>query len=1090
MGAERTDYISRERDGEESSIMEAGLIDKKGKTIATVSVDGTNNIDTAAVAAALDNIPLAPVPTVCRHAPKPKGDNTAYQTEAQMETSLIFQLELNGIRYEAGITNEEALIANFRSCIESFNDMSFTDSEWERFLNLIKGYKGVQAKTRLFQEECVVAFKLDDGRDANIRLVDKYNPLRNKLQVIYQYRAEGGKRRNRYDVTILMNGIPVLQIELKRRGVSIKEAFNQIERYQNESYGTDTGLFDFIQIFVISNGTNTRYYANTARLDKTGNRRTRRAGSFKQVNRWSDAQNNPIDDIEAFAASFLSPTTLKMVLTRYCQLCVNGKFIVLRPYQICAIEECLKRITAMENADAWGGKINFGGYIWHTTGSGKTLTTFRLVQIIAKYCPDIDKAILIVDRKDLDYQTICEFNKFAKDSVNATRNTKTLAKQLASDREEDKVIVTTIQKMDSYLKSSKHRDAEAIGKKVAILFDECHRSQFGSMHKLISDNFKRSIMFGFTGTPILAENAKSGGDPTRRTTEQLFGKCRHKYTVANAIDDGNVLPFRIDYIKTMEESEQSKRSNEKVRGIDTASALEAPKRIEKNSRYILSHFNQKTMRNRRLVSDDGLSYRNGFVAMLACQSISMAKRYYSVLKKLNGTGDYPKLKIGIIYSDAPNTGIDEAGFIDDEDLDASCLASSDRDFLQGALDDYNKMFATTYSLDGEGFDNYYKDISKRMHGEGNNGSLMPQDQCLDLLIVVNMFLTGFDSRILNTMFIDKPLRMHGLVQTFSRTNRIWNEIKNYGNIISFQTPEERVEEAFSLFGDDEANGKVLLKPYEEYLDEYIKNANELIDRYPIGGRLEGEQAKKDFISTFNSVMRTLNILVSFDEFASFRYSSADPLTERSFQDYKGRYLDLRADMMRQAEADKEPIGNDIVFLTELIASTDVNVDYIIKCVEEHRANGKNDPDFIDNVVRKARTSPSLRDKSELIRKFLNRTCSAGASSGDTGDDGEAVKLAWLKTLSAEMNAEFEKIVKGDRIDRAKTLSLLSRAFSERSGIPAGGTEIASLITGVSRFGAGGDMRTEAKDRAYRDLNEFYGKYITVATEYPITIPEK
>ena len=1082
--------------------MEAGLIDKSDKTVATVSVDGVD----AAAAADRDNIALAPVPTVCRNAPKVKHDDTAYQTEAQMEEALIAQLDRNGIRYEPSITSEEALIANFRSRIESLNNMSFTDGEWGRFINIIKGRKGVLAKTILFQKWRVVALKLDDGRDANIYLVDEYDPLRNTLQVINQYRADGGKRRNRYDVTILMNGIPVLQIELKRRGVSIKEAFNQIERYQNESYGTDTGLFDFIQIFVISNGTNTRYYANTARLDKTGNRRSRRAGSFKQVNRWSDSDNNPIDDIEAFAASFLSPTTVKMVLTRYCQLCVNGKFIVLRPYQISAIEECLKRITAMENADAWGGKINFGGYIWHATGSGKTLTTFRLVQIIAKHCPDIDKAILVVDRKDLDYQTICEFNKFAKDSVNATLNTRTLAKQLASDREEDKVIVTTIQKLDSYLKSSKYRNAEATDKKVAILFDECHRSQFGSMHKLISDNFKNRIMFGFTGTPILVENAKSGGDPTRRTTEQLFGKCLHKYTVANAIDDGNVLPFRIDHIKTMEESEESKRSNEKVRGIDTASALEAPKRIEKNSRYILSHFNQKTMRNRRLVSDDGLSYRNGFVAMLACQSIRMAKRYYSTLQKMNGKNGFPKLKIGIIYSDAPNTGIDEAGFIDDEDLDASCLASSDRDFLQGALDDYNEMFATTYSLDGEGFDNYYKDISKRMRGEGNNGSLMPQDQCLDLLIVVNMFLTGFDSRILNTMFIDKPLRMHGLVQTFSRTNRIWNEIKNYGNIVLFQTPEERVEEAFSLFGDDEANGKVLLKPYEEYLGKYIKDASELVDKYPIGDRLEGEQAKKDFITTFNAVMRTLNILVSFDEFTSsdktdqpgktdqfgnpvpFRYSSADPLTERSFQDYKGRYLDLRADMMRQAEADKEPIGNDIVFLTELVASTDVNVDYIIKCVEEHRASGKNDPDFVENVVRKARTSTALRDKSELIRKFLDRTCSAGASSGEDGDDGEAVKLAWLKTLSAEMDAEFERIVKGDRIDRAKTLALLSRAFTERSGIPAGGTEIASLITGVSRFGAGGDMRTEAKDRAYRDLNEFYEKYITVAAEYPITIP--
>ena len=1059
--------------------MEAGLIDRNGKTISTVSVDG--------VVDARSNIALAPVPTVCRNVPKIKHDDTAYQTEAQMEEALISQLDRNGIRYEPGITDEETIIANLRARLESLNDLSFTDSEWDRFINLIKGYKGPLAKTRLFQEEQVVAFKLDDGRDANIRLVDEYDPLRNTLQVINQYRAEGGKRRNRYDVTVLMNGLPVLQIELKRRGVSIKEAFNQIERYQNESYGTDTGLFDFIQIFVISNGTNTRYYPNTARLDKTGNRRSRRAGSFKQVNRWSDAQNNPIDDIEAFAASFLAPTPLKMILTRYCQLCVNGKFIVLRPYQICAIEACLKQITAVENADAWGGKINFGGYIWHTTGSGKTLTSFRLIQIIARHCHDIDKAILVVDRKDLDYQTLCEFNKFSKDSVNATRNTRTLAKQLASGRAEDKTIVTTIQKVDSYLKG-RHRDAEATGKRAVILFDECHRSQFGTMHKLISDNFKRRIMFGFTGTPILAENAKEGGDPTRRTTEQLFGKCLHRYTVSNAIDDGNVLPFRIDYIKTMEESEKSKRSGEKVRGIDTASALEAPERIERNSRYILDHFKQKTMGDRRLASDDGSSYRNGFNAMLACQSISMAKRYYTTLKKMGGADGYPSLKIGIIYSDAPNTGIDEAGFIDDEDLDASCIASSDRDFLQDALDDYNGMFATTYSLDGEGFDNYYKDISKRMRGEGNNGSLMPQDQCLDLLIVVNMFLTGFDSRILNTMFIDKPLRMHGLVQTFSRTNRTWNEIKHHGNIVLFQTPKERVDEAFSLFGDDEANGKVLLKPYREYLDDYIEAAGKLVGEYPIGGELKGEQAKKDFIATFNTVMRTLNILVSFDEFAPFRYSSADPLTERSFQDYRGRYLDLRADMMRQAADEREPIGGDIVFCTELIASTDINVDYILKCVEEHRASGKNNPDFVENIVRQTRTSTALRDKSEFIRKFLERTCSPSAASGDSGDDGETVKLAWLRTLSDEMDAEFEKIVKGDRIDRVKTLSLLSRAFSERSGIPAGGTEIAGLITGVSRFGAGGDMRTEAKDRAYRDLNGFYEKYITVATEYPITIP--
>ncbi len=1026
-------------------------------------------------------------PTVVSSAPAVERDDAGYQSESDMEKDLLHRLDAEGIKFEESINDEDSLIANMRLQLESLNGFSFTDDEWVRFVKeCISTTPGdVLRKTKLMQQEHVVSFKTDDGECVNIRLVDDVNPMRNTLQVIHQYRAESGKRRNRYDVTILMNGIPSVQIELKRRGVPIREAFNQIDRYQSESFSSGMGLFDFVQIFVISNGTDTRYYPNTVRLDKTSNSRSRRNGSFKGTNHWSDSSNNIIKDITAFAETFLSPVSLKMILTRYCVLMKNGRFVVMRPYQICAVEKSLERVKAVINSGDWDKLA--GGFIWHATGSGKTLTAFKLSQVIADYCDGIDKMVFIVDRKDLDYQTTREFNKFQEGSVNATINTLTLARQLESDSVEDRIIVTTIQKYASYIKG-KRLNRDVMGKRYAFVFDECHRSQCGTMHKLIEDKFKNSIMFGFTGTPIFTENAQSSGDPTRRTTEQLFGSLLHRYTVSNAIDDKNVLPFRFDFIGTIAEKPNGKKSSEKVQGIDTASVLNNPERIRNNSRYIINHFDQKTMRKKRIVSDNGMTARNGFSAMLACQSISMAKTYYTVLKQMCKNAN-KKLNIGIIYSDTPNKGYDDGSFIDDEDIDSSLMNKSDRDFMQMAIDDYNEMFATTYSLDGDGFDNYYKDVSRRLRGDGDNGSFMPQEETLDLLIVVNMFLTGFDAKLLNTMFLDKQLKQHGLIQAISRTNRTINDLKSYGNIISFQTTEDIVNDAFNTFGDERANGKVLLKPYEEYLQDYISKTQKLINDYPIDSPLVGERAKREFINLFSNILRLLNILESFDEFSSFAVSVDNPLNARMFQDYKGRYLDLHADMRQSSDGEKESIVDDVVFETELIKSIDINVDYILNLVEERRRkNGNLGDEFIDSTLRQVRASSALRDKCDLINEFLHRITNSVIDQSVDEGNGEQERDAWLHTLSDSMDRELADIIESCYLDRNGTIALMSEAFSKHSGISDDGTGITKLLVGnFSRFGSGGDKKTEAKKRAYTALKAFYDKYGNVTSEYPISI---
>ena len=1018
---------------------------------------------------------LAPTPTVCHTAPIVQADGGSYQSEADLERELIDQLVDEGYEFVESINDEKSLVANLRACLEELNNLTFNDDEWDRFMQqCIKKRDSILDKTRLLQEERIVEFEFDDGHHVNIRLVDFYNPLRNKLQVIHQYRADYGKHANRYDVTILRNGFPTVQIELKRRGVPLREAFNQIERYQADSFGDGIGLFDCVQLFVISNGTNTRYYSNSVRLDKVSGSRSKRAGSYKMTNSWSDEKNKPINDLSAFAATFLSPDTLNMILARYCCLRSDGRFFVLRPYQIAAVEKGLSRVRAAVAADKWNGKVPLGGYFWHTTGSGKTLTAFKFSQLLAELCDGIDKVIHIVDRKDLDYQTIREFNRWKDGSVNATRSTAQLAKQLESDSADNRVIVTTIQKFNAYLKSHKTND-DVFDKKYVFTFDECHRSQFGSMHKAIKKSFKKNIMFGFTGTPIMSDNAMSTGDPTMRTTEALFGKCLHRYTVSNAIDDGNVLPFRVDYLSTMSESDDSKRNGEKVRAIDTASALEAPERIEKNSKYILDRFDQKTMHGRKIVSSNGMSFRNGFNAMLACQSISMARKYYERIGKLLDEADR-KLNVAIIYSCSPNSGFDDGGFIADDDFDVSRLSESDRDFLQSAIDDYNERFKTTFSIDGDGFDNYYKDVSKRMRGESDNGSFMPNSECIDLLIVVNMFLTGFDSHILNTMFIDKKLRMHGLVQTFSRTNRVFNDLKSYGNICLFQTTEADVNAAFSLYGDDEASGKVLLKPYREYLDDYLDSASKLLSDFPIGERISGRSRKIEFLRLFSHILRTELILRSFDDFEK-RSADERPLSDRQMQDYRSMYIEIHDEVGRREKSEEAPIADDIVFETELVKATDIDVDYILNLVEERREKGIDDK-FIDSTVRQAKASSALHDKSDLIEAFLHRV--------ETNGTG-AVKNEWLMTLSDAMDEELNKIIADCKLDRDGTIALVADSLRNGTSITECGDGVSKLLGRVSRFGKAGSARSDRKQAATEALRAFCEKYTTVTSAYPIVI---
>ena len=764
--------------------------------------------------------------------------STNYQTEQQLEHELINQLKSQAYQY-LDIHIEQDLIKNLKIQLEKLNNIKFSDNEWKQFFktHIANKTANIEDKTRTIQEDYIKILNRDNGTFKNIYLIDKLDIHNNTLQVINQYSTDEGKRKNRYDVTILVNGLPLVHVELKRRGVNIKEAFNQIKRYQNESFWAGSGLFEYIQVFVISNGTFTKYYSNTTRLSsiKENNSSSvkkgkRTSNSFEFTSWWADSNNTPIADLMDFAKTFFAKHTILNILTRYCVFTSESLLLVMRPYQIVATERILSKIKIADNYKQYGS-VDGGGYVWHTTGSGKTLTSFKVAQLATKL-PYIDKVLFVVDRKDLDYQTMKEYDKFQKGAANSNKSTAILQKQLEDKDSKNKIIITTIQKLTVSVKKNKQHDI--YNKRVVIIFDECHRSQFGSMHKLIIKTFKKYNIFGFTGTPIFAQNA--GGKYNLQTTEQTFGQNLHTYTIVDAIRDKNVLPFRVDYIKTMKQDFDN--PDKQVSDIDRKKALTAPERISKIVSYILEHFNQKTIRNiyyklkdRRLL---------GFNSIFAVDSIQESILYYKeFIKQMAVLPKDKRLKIALIYSFCPNEDEEE----NSESTDG--LDENSRDFLDKAISNYNEIFGTNFDTTSEKFQNYYKDVSLRV-----------KNREVDLLLVVNMFLTGFDATTLNTLWVDKNLRLHGLLQAYSRTNRILNSVKTFGNIVCFRNLEKATNESISLFGNKDAKGIVLLKTYKQYYYGYKEDKEDILgyvdyikqlqEQYPLSCPvIESAKAKKE-----------------------------------------------------------------------------------------------------------------------------------------------------------------------------------------------------------------------------------------------------
>lgn len=1017
-----------------------------------------------------------PEATVCAEVPRTSADSSAYQSEAELEESLIDQLVSQG--YERLRVNDQAgLVANLRAQIEALNGIVFTDVDWDAFFSthIANATDGIVEKARIIQRSPVIDFTMADGTLVNVRLLDRDHIHRNRLQVLNQYEANEGDHRNRYDVTILVNGLPLVHIELKRRGVPLREAFNQIERYQRESFWSECGLFEYVQVFVISNGTNTKYYSNTTRWQKThGERGKKTSSSYQFTSWWTDAENRRITDLVPFAASFLSRGTLLMVLTHYCVLNVADELMVMRPYQICATERILNRMLIALSDRRRLGTLAAGGYVWHTTGSGKTLTSFKVAQLASRM-EGVDKVLFVVDRKDLDYQTMKEYNRFQPGAVNGSTNTRRLAENLESTASDKRICVTTIQKLASYL-SKADRKHPVFSRRVAFIFDECHRSQFGKMHKAITGAFKSYLLFGFTGTPIFAKNARSGGDPDLKTTQQAFGDCLHKYTVVNAIDHGNVLPFKVDYVKTFRRSDG--RPDELVEGIDTNTAWQNPRRIRVVSEYILDHYDHKTKR-------DGASYqykgqrRRGFNSILACDSIASAKAYYTQIRGLLAERPGFDLKVACVFTYAANGDEDEAqGMLAEEAMDTDGMPQADREFLDAAIADYNAMFGMNCGTDSRGFDTYYKDVSERM-----------KNRELDLLVVVDMFLTGFDAKTLNTLWVDKNLRMHGLVQAFSRTNRILNSVKTFGNIVCFRDLSDEVDEALALFGDPDAGGIVLLKPYETYFQRYAELLEHLRDAFPLQGGFDslGEDAERDLVKTFGAILRLRNILTCFDDFPQ-----DDPIGERELQDYQSHYLDVADKYRRRREADLVDIGDDLVFEMELVRQVEINIDYILMLVEQRHGDDVQDKEIAEKIRSAVASSPELRDKAELIEAFM-RMVGFGDEAEEAVDIAalpererhDAVSREWRRHVSSSMESDLERIVEENGLKPEETRAFVSESFAA-GGVPDTGVAVSKIMRPVSRFARGnpyGHKRRAAVDA----LKAFFEKYRSLTRRYPMDV---
>lgn len=991
----------------------------------------------------------------------PDGKRVAnYQSEAELESAFIKQLETQAYEYLT-ITSENDLILNLKKQIEKLNNFTFSDIEWDRFFTgeIANPNQSIEEKTATIQEDEIKNLYGDDGKfKRNIVLLDKKNIHNNSLQVVNQYATEDGQRSNRYDVTVLVNGLPLIHIELKRRGVAIQEAFNQINRYQRESFWASSGLFEYVQLFVISNGTHTKYYSNTTRSQhiKEANEGSvkkgkRSSNSFEFTSWWADATNRPISDLMDFSKTFFAKHTILNILTKYCVFTTERLLLVMRPYQIVATESILNRIEVSTNYKKLG-TIEAGGYIWHTTGSGKTLTSFKTAQLATKL-QYVDKVLFVVDRKDLDYQTMKEYDKFEKGSANSNTSTTLLKKQLESSNA--RIIITTIQKLDRFI--GRNGGHEIFNGHVVIIFDECHRSQFGDMHTAITKAFKNYHLFGFTGTPIFAINSSSGGKPDLRTTEQAFGDKLHTYTIVDAIADKNVLPFKVDYVSTVREAEDIE--DKKVSDIDRESVLAAPERLTNIVHYIREHFDQKTKRNSFYkLKDRRLA---GFNSIFAVSSIDVAKKYYAEFKKqLAEVSSDKRLKIATIYSFGVNDE-DADGMIDENSEDTSGLDVSSRDFLEKAIVDYNKMFGTSYDTSADKFQNYYKDVSQRV-----------KDREIDILIVVNMFLTGFDATTLNTLWVDKNLRLHGLLQAFSRTNRILNSVKTFGNVVCFRNLEKATNESIALFGDKEAGGIVLLKSYDEYYNGYKDDKKEvrgyaslikeLLEKFPIGERIIGETNQKEFIKLYGAVLRVRNILTTFDEF-----TGNEILTERDVQDYHSMYIDLYNEFRRGVEEEKENINEDVVFEMELIKQIEINIDYVLALIKQYHEDHTKNREILLDINKAIDSSVELRNKKDLINQFITSL-----------DIHSVVDEDWRKFVDQKKVEELEEIIATENLDRDATYQFVKSSFRD-GRVPAAGTAISKVLPPVSRFSPTGE-RTKKRESVIDKLTNFFERFFDIS----------
>ncbi|ENE8348379.1 type I restriction endonuclease subunit R [Campylobacter upsaliensis] len=966
-----------------------------------------------------------------------KRQNSSYQSEAQLEKELIATLQAQGYEY-AKITDEKSLESNLRTKLEELNSTTLSDTEWRRFFAqvLSRANASIVEKSVLIQEDYIQPLERDNGSIINFKLIDKADIHKNSLQVINQYEATTPTRSHRYDVTILVNGLPLVHIELKRRGVSLKEAFNQINRYGRESFFSGSGLFEFVQIFVISNGTQSKYYSNTTRdfhiKTKQGIKTTKTSNSFEFTSYFSDEKNTIIDDLIDFAKTFFARHTLLNILCHYCVLDVDRKLLVLRPYQIAACEKILQQIAISYHNKFYekSSEQKSGGYIWHTTGSGKTLTSFKTAQLVSKI-PEIAKVLFVVDRKDLDYQTMREYDRFQKGAATGSKSTKELQSRLNSTDKNHKIIITTIQKLSRFIAQAE-KDHTIFNEHIVMIFDECHRSQFGQMQKDIAKAFKKLYLFGFTGTPIFAANALGF-----ETTERVFGACLHRYTIIHAIRDHNVLPFRVDYHTTTKDTTQI-----------TDEILLNPTRIEHITRYILDHFTTHTKRNAKSYNLNG-KHTKGFNALFATQSIPMAMRYYEEFQAQQASlPESQRLKIGIIYSYAPNDELEE-----ENSEDTTALPKSQRDFLDAAISDYNAIFACRFDSSADNFQNYYKDFSLKL-----------KNRELDLAIVVNMFLTGFDATTLNTLYVDKSLRYHGLLQAYSRTNRILNSIKSFGNIIAFRDLSKATDDALALFSDENAKGIVFLRSLEEYLHGYTDEkgqkhkgynelTKELTDKFPLESFRQAtlkQSDKKHFLALFGELLKLRNILEIFDNFS-------DPLNERDKQDYQSHYISTYEEL-RKDKDDKESNLDEVEFEVELLAQVEVSIEYILELIAKYH---KDQATNYEPILKLLDSSLSLRSKKELFLRFID--------SLHTQSNVEKDFSAYIKT---HKNNALQDIINTLNLDPKKTKEFMQDSF-ERGELRDYGRAFGEILPPSPLFGKGAEQTHKVRKKALEKLQAFF-----------------